>query len=266
MLKEIQLNCRGYHNNRHLIAEVLRVEDPDVLLLNHIGVIPPSRSIKHYGFTTHTTTTHLAHDGVAILVKTHTKHEFMTRWLSPQFLCIKIHTPRGSILIATTYTRPNTGIPYGDINSLFNHTNIPIYLIADLNAKHTAFNHTRCDQHGRQLHQILTRKRLRFLGPDFPTCFTGNGTGRPDLAIANRQSMHLHHHLSPGKLCGSDHIPLILRISTNPIAIPSPPHFSYKHADWDAFRDSLADTHTHTVREPALHNHRHIHRKKYIMT
>ena len=65
--------------------------------------------------------------------------------------------------------------------------------------------------------------------------------------------MHLHHHLSPGKLCGSDHVPLILRISTNPIAVPSLPHYNYKHADWDAFSETLADLHTHTPLENQHH-------------
>ena len=254
MFKVIQLNCRGYHGNRHLIAEVLRAEDPDVLLLNNTGILPTSRSIRHYGYTTQVTHAHTPHNGVAILVKTHIKHEFYTTWASPDFLAVKIHTHRDQILIATTYARPNAGLPYADLNSLFNHTNIPVYLIADLNAKHTAYNHAICDNQGRQLFQITERKRLKFLGPDFATCFTHNGTGRPDLAFTNRQSLHLHHHLTPGNLCGSDHIPLILRISTNPIAIPSPPHFNYKRADWDAFRDSLADTHTHTPLENQHHS------------
>ena len=238
MLKVLQLNCRGYYSNRHLIAEVLHEEDPDVVLLNDTGVLPPNRSIKHYGYTTRTTQTHAPHDGVAILVKTHLRHDFLATWLSPHFLAVRIHTLREKIIIATTYTRPNAGLPYADINTLFNYTHIPVYLLADLNAQHTAFHHTRCNPHGRQLDHIITRKRLRFLGPDFPTTFTGNGTGRPDLAIANRQTLHLHNHLSPGRLCGSNHIPLILRFSSNPIAIPSRPHFQFSRADWDACRDT----------------------------
>jgi len=251
MIKILQLNCRGYHTIRHLIAEVLRAEDPDVVLLNHTGIPTPTRPIKHYGYTTRTTS-ETRFDGTAILVKTHIRHDFLTSWLSPHFLAIKIHTQHDPILIATTYTRPNAGIPYADINTMFNY-NIPAYLIADLNAQHTAFHHNKCNNHGRQIHQILDRKRLRFLGPDFHTCFTHNGTGRPDLAFTNRQSTHLHHHLSPGQLCGSDHIPLIIRISTNPIAIPSPPLFNYTRVDWDAFRETLDSEHTQIPLENRHH-------------
>lgn len=37
---------------------------------------------------------------------------------------------------------------------------------------------------------------------------------------------------------------MILRISTNPIAIPSYPHYNYKHANWDEFQTQLNTEHT----------------------
>ena len=252
MLKIIQLNCRGFHNNRHLITQVLLAEDPDVILLNHTGIVPPTHSIRIYGYTTRSSPS-TPYDGVAILTKTHLKHEFLTSWLSPSFLAVKIFTQSQPLLIATAYARPNAGIPYADINRLFNNTNLPVYLIGDLNATHTDFHHTVNNAHGNQLHPITTLKRLRFLGPDFPTCFTARGAGRPDLALTNRSSLHLHHHLSPGQLCGSDHIPVILRISTNPIAIPSTPFFSYAKANWEAFGAALEGTHTQMPLENRHH-------------
>ena len=49
-------------------------------------------------------------------------------------------------LVATTYCRPNTGLPLNSLNHLFNHTNLPVYILADLNAKHTAFRHNNNNQ------------------------------------------------------------------------------------------------------------------------
>ena len=155
---------------------------------------------------------------------------------------MKLHTRHGPLLVATTYSRPNTHIPYTDMNNLFNH-NMPTYILADLNATHTTFNHSASNRHGVQLTQLCTLKHLRFLGPDFFTSFTPNGgRGRPDLVFTNRHSLHLHHHLSPGPICGSDHIPLILHISSNPIAIPSPPRHNYSKTDWDNFALTLGNT------------------------
>ena len=253
MIKILHLNCRGYYPNRHFLAEVFRTEDPDVILLNDIGIIPPNRMVRYYGYTTRTTSTTIPHDGVAILVKSALKHDFTSTWNNQHFLAVKIRAHDTDIFIATTYARPNAGIPYGDIVSLFNTTHIPVYLLGDLNAQHTAFNHPRCNTHGRHMQQISQLKHLRFLGPDFTTCYTPNGSGRPDLIFANRRSLHLHHFMSPGPPCRSDHIPLILRLSTNPIAVPPAPHYRYERANWDAFQDALSAFHTPTHLEGEHH-------------
>lgn len=261
MLKVLQLNCRGYHGNRHLIAETLRSEDPDVALLNDIGILHQDRPIRHYGYTSRSTSTTDPHNGVAILVKSTLLHSFLNTWNYQHFMAVKITTHHSDIVIATTYARPNAGIPYADIVQLFNTTHLPVYLIGDLNGEHIAFNHPRTNPHGRHLHQILCLKNLRFLGPDFHTCFTPNGSGRPDLAFTNRRSLHLHHHMSPGPPCGSDHLPLLLRISCNPISVPSSPHYTYERADWDAFKEALTTSNAprlegkhHTAIDDAVQN------------
>ncbi|KAG0712960.1 hypothetical protein GWK47_017284 [Chionoecetes opilio] len=198
---------------------------------------------------------HLSHpnDGVAILVKSTLRHEFITSWPSPHFLATKIYTAHGPLIVGTTYARPNAGLPLACLNQLFNHTHIPVYLLADLNAKHTAFQHSTNGPHCHQLHQISTLKRLRFLCPNFKTCFTNNGSGRPDLVFSNRQSLHYHHHLSQGPLCGSDHISVILRISTNPISIPSSPIPDYKNTNWSEYKNTLTSIHHPTPLEGQPH-------------
>lgn len=210
------------------------------MLLNSTGL--PNTPIKHYGYTSKFTT-ETQHDGIAILVKSTLNKTFITHpWRSKHFMAVLIHTEHGPIHIATTYTRPNTAIPYADLNTLFNF-NTPTFILADFNASHTNFNHPHCDPHGRQLNTIHNLKNLRFLGPDFYTFYasTHQGTrrGRPDLVLANRQTLQFHHHLSPGPLTGSDHTPIILRISTNPIFIPSPPRPDYKNTDWTSFKNTL---------------------------
>ena len=241
-LKIIQFNCRSYHTNRHLIHNLLAQEDPDILLLNSTG-LPPS-PIRYFGYTTrYTTETHF--DGIAILAKTTLTPQFLLgNWNNRHFMAVKILTTHGPIIFATTYTRPNTNIPYADLNSLFNN-NIPTYILADFNARHTIFNHTTNNTHGRELEQLYRLKNLRFLGPDFDTFYapTQGETrrGRPDLVLANRLTLPFHHHLSPGPLTGSDHLPVILRISTNPIYVATPPRPNFNKTDWTAFTDALTD-------------------------
>ncbi|KAK4327634.1 hypothetical protein Pmani_001907 [Petrolisthes manimaculis] len=76
---------------------------------------------------------------------------------------------------------------------------------------------------------------------DFHTTYTNRGTGKPDVAITNRHFNMFHHHIQPGPHSGSDHIPVIYYISTNPILIPATKHFKYKQADWDTYKHILAE-------------------------
>ena len=139
MITIVQLNCRGFWNNRHLISEAITAIDPDIVLLNDTGVT--RRPIKLYGYNTRQTMG-AAHDGVAVMVKSTLKHIHVAEWPTPHFLATKFDTQHGQFLVATTYCRPNTGLPLNSLANLFNHTHIPVYILADFNARHTAFRHT----------------------------------------------------------------------------------------------------------------------------
>ena len=238
MLKIMQHNCRGYYANRHLLQILLQTHEPDVLLLNSTCT---NKKIKQFGYTSRQSE-HEPHEGVAILVKSNIKHEFITNHTFKHFMSVKIHTQHGEILVCTTYSRPNTIIPYHDLNNTFNNTHIPTFLLADLNAKHTAFQHNHQNAHGQQLHTLVTRKNLHHLGPFFPTTYGSQGGSTPDIIIANTLALQFQHHITPGPLSGSDHIPITLHISNNPILIPTQePRYQYKNADWESFSQTLAE-------------------------
>lgn len=172
------------------------------------------------------------------MVKSTLSSHIHKNWTFPHFLAITIHSYPTDITLATTYARPNSHIPYSDLNKLFNN-NHPTVLLADLNAKHHTYGHHSVNTHGRQLHALATQKRMIYLGPDFPTVYTSNGTGKPDLVFSNLPFSQLHHHISPGPISGSDHIPILMYVSQNPILIPSTPRFHFKSGDWEAFSSEL---------------------------
>lgn len=237
MLNIMQFNCRSYYSNRHIIAQLLQEHNPDILLLNSTLT---NKAIKHFGYTSRQSE-HELHEGVAILIKSNIKHEFKTDHTFKHFLSAKIHTQHGEILICTTYARPNTQIPYTDLNNIFNNTHTPVILMADLNAKHQTFLHNTQNAHGLQLHTLVTHKRLHHIGPFFPTCYSGIGRDTPDTVIINTLGLQFQHYITPGPLSGSDHIPITLHLSNNPILIPAPtPQYQYKQADWDSFKTILA--------------------------
>ena len=237
-MKIIQINVRSYWGIRDAIRSYINDEKPEVLLLNSTG-ITNGATIKHPGYTARQSPDG-AHQGVAILVSTSIKHEYLTGiFLNNSFLAVKLHTPRGPIIVATAYARPNSYIPMHDFNTLYRYNNFPIFFAGDLNAHHTQFQHGRIDNHGRQLMAIFNAKRLHYMGPDFETFYSPNGRGRPDLVFGNRAALPYHSHCRPGLNVGSDHIPVVITITTNLIQVPEKIHYDFARADWEGFVSGL---------------------------
>ena len=237
-MKIIQFNVRSYWGIRNAIRNYINDEKPDVLLLNSTGVTNGG-TIKHPGYTSRQSPDG-QHQGVAILVRTSNKHEYLTGvFLNHSFLAVKVHTTLGPIIVATAYARPNSHIPMHDFNTLYRYNNYPIFFAGDLNAHHTQFQHGHIDNHGRELMAIFNTKRLHYIGPDFETFYGPNGRGRPDLVFGNRAALPYHTHCRPGPITGSDHIPVVITITTNPIQVPEKMHYDYARADWEGFVSGL---------------------------
>ncbi|MPC21738.1 putative RNA-directed DNA polymerase from transposon X-element [Portunus trituberculatus] len=109
-------------------------------------------------------------------------------------------------------------------------------LWGDLNARYTYLGYTTTNQVGRDIVDYFRRHTACHIGPHFPTFYNYNVSSSPDIAITNRVNF-LHYSLSPGPLTTSDHIPIILDISTSPLLIPSPQTFNFHKTNWDSFKD-----------------------------
>ncbi|ROT62497.1 putative RNA-directed DNA polymerase from transposon X-element [Penaeus vannamei] len=68
-----------------------------------------------------------------------------------------------------------------------------------------------------------------------------------------RIKAHLHHHIRTDDVTSSDHLPVILTLSTNPIMIPTQPRESLKHGNWEGFRQALENTHVTDLEEQPTH-------------
>ena len=238
MLKVVQVNVRHFYNNRHFIYDFLTQENPDVALLNGTAIINGFK-IRHYGYTSRQSADG-EHRGICILIKSSFKHHFLTEFFNhPDFLAVKIFTSTGPLIVSTAYIRPSSNLPLFDFNKLFNINNIPVIFAGDINACHRAYHHTTNNNHGHQLFAICQQKNLHYIGPDFFTFYNAGNKGRPDLVFGNRAALVYHTHCTPGPNIGSDHIPIILKISTTPILNTENPAFVYKQADWDAFKTDL---------------------------
>ena len=217
-------NIRNWNKNKYTLQVELSNHNPEVILINETGKVYDNQ-LKLLGYTSlgkSNTTNH----GVAIFVKEKIKYELINT-KEEGTLAIKLSTNLGPIIISTIYSPPrNTHIPTITINKIFFY-NLPAILIADLNAHHPILDNTtrarqNPDSKGKQLFNIIERRKLNFLGPDFNTYITNRGKGKPDVIIANNKFNLFHHTINQGKNIGSDHLPIIFKFQLQPIRIIQP--------------------------------------------
>ena len=174
--------------------------------------------------------------GVAIAIKRGVPHSVIDDFVD-DVLAITLETAHGPLTIAACYRPPSQDyLPMLDLHRLAS-LNHPVYLLGDFNARHRLFGYTgNTNGVGRQMARLVGCGEWSFLGPHFKTFYGHNGATTPDIVLCNRHA-HLNSYISPGPPTASDHVPVSLTLSTNPIAIPTAAkRYDYANANWDEFK------------------------------
>ena len=162
-----------------------------------------------------------------------------------------IETRQGPITLATDYIPPNPPyLNFLDYYKLFKRPH-PVYLLGDLNARHTFLGHNDCNLIGRSLQRLMRHDTIRHIGPYFPTLVRHNSSTAPDSVWSNNKTFH-NIHLRPGPLTSSDHLPIIATITVQPIQIPIKPRLQTAKADWTKYTDLLSEADFHYDPHPTL--------------
>lgn len=237
-LKIIQHNVLAWtFNRRNELSNIYRSLDPDIILINAHGLRNSERlKIFQYNIYQRNASNEL-HAGVAIAVKIGIKHQIIDD-LEEDYLALKIETSLGPIIIATGYQPPrNPQLPMHTILRLFRQQ-LPVLFAGDLNARHHILNHGNNNPAGEVIDHMIRQGSTVHIGPLFKTFITPRACGNPDIVLSNDRLRH-NIHLSPGPLTTSDHVPVIIKISTSPIQIPAVPKLNYKSANWENFTNDL---------------------------
>lgn len=249
-LKIVQHNVANWQSNKIPLSNIYNELNPDIVLINEHSCTNQQR-IKIFNYTIFQSNKNNEHySGTAIAIR-----QGLTTKLFDNFhtdlLAVEIETATGPIVIATTYIPPRTNyINNIDFHTLF-HRPEPVYLIADLNAKHRTIGNQSTNFKGRQIDTMISQNKVVYIGPHFPTVITHNGSTSPDIALTNRNAYH-NIHLHPGPLTPSDHIPIIATISAKPIYIPIKPRKSFHRANWEQYKQQLETVPIPTEPNPTL--------------
>ena len=123
----------------------------------------------------------------------------------------------------------------------------------DLNAYHRTFGYNTNNLRGQQIVTLIDTDKCRHIGPFFDTRVTANTRRKPDIALTNNRA-YLNTYLRPGPMTPSDHIPIVMTISTNPIQIPICPRLQFSKTDWTRYKQILTDFNTPDMNQETLEN------------
>ena len=240
-LKIIHHNVRSWTdpNNINELSRYYIKEDADIITINSHNIIAPDKHVKLFGYSGYTQNKE-RHAGVAILVKQHIPHTFHHKTRDKNTLAATITTHHGKISIITFYRPPRQEhLPLLDIQNILQQGN-PTIILTDANAKHINFGHKNSDKTGKLLKNLCDTLHLHYLGPDFNTFYSHTNKGKPDIIICNTQFLHLAHLITEGpRITASDHIPITVITSTNPILTRTKETYNYNRANWEKFKEHM---------------------------
>ena len=136
-------------------------------------------------------------------------------------------------------------LPYAEISELNRLTKLA-YLLGDLNARHWALGHSHRDnnQLGNFVARILQNGEAFHLAPELLTHIRVTSATTPDIVMGNADAT-LNLHLRTGPLSTSDHLPIVVTISTNPLLIDTAIYRdNINRADRDGMQKQLQSLHT----------------------
>ena len=232
----VQHNVNSWNNKKYELSNVYRNLNPDIILLNDTGVCEERIKIPYFD-TYQSNKQGRWHRGTAIAIRSNMKYKLHDDF-ETDLLAVTIETQQGPITVATDYLPPNTDyLHYVDWNYLLNRR-YPVYVIGDLNARHRVLGHNNQNPVGLGLATLIHNNKLRHIGPEFPTFLRHNASTKPDIVLSNSVAYH-NTHMEAGPLTTSDHIPIILKITGNPIQIPIKPRFQFNKGNWEDYKAEL---------------------------
>ena len=215
----IQHNVQNWtFQRRNELSNIYKELDPDVILINS-HCRRQQEKIKLFNYNVHQRNyADEDHAGAAIAIRKDIKYKIIDDF-DEDFLAIELESNRGNFVVGTAYMPPRRNyFPNPDIMRILRR-NIPAYIIGDLNARHPSLGQQSRNPMGTGINNLIHQEKATFMGPDFKTWIGPIGTGTPDIMIGNK-NIHMNYSITQGPLTSSDHLPLIIRLSTKAITIP----------------------------------------------
>ena len=235
----IQWNCRGFRANFNEISLLINSFEPIALCLQELLLSDTyAFNNRHYNLLTNlppTTSNNRPQGGAGILVRKTIPHSVIPLNTTLQAMACRTSIPQ-PITLCSIYLPPPSAWTHADLISIILQLPSPVLLLGDFNAHDSLWGCTTSDKKGREVVNFLLKTNLCLMNTKAATYIhpaTGSRSSI-DLAICDPAlyldfSWQVHDDL-----CGSDHLPIILKHLTGTVPT-SPQHWNLVKANWGEF-------------------------------
>lgn len=234
-----QHNVLHWSRRKFSYTQIYKQKNHHVILLNSHG-LKTNDQLNIQGYTTYKiNSSQEINDGSTILIKNNISHRLDDNYITDMLEFI-IQTEVGKDGLATTYLplrRPY--LPFPDVNKIASKQT-PTYLIGDISSALRTQGYASSSQVGRSLERLVRNGSFTVLGPQFPTYLDRRSSTAPDIVLGNKNTIH-NITIYPGPLTESDHIPLVITLTTKAVTNIIPPRPNLTKAKWTLFANVVVE-------------------------
>lgn len=246
IFKIVTWNANGLYKKRINIPIFLSEGDIDILLISETHFTFDS-FLKIPGYALYHTVhpSGNARGGAAIIIKMGLEHYLDLPYQSEEFqaVSVTVKTNMGDIRVASLYSPPKHNIKREDYVKFFEHFGQRFIVGGDMNVKHRRWGSRKTLPKGKQLEQAAIDLNLDFQSQGYPTYWPTDPKKKPDVIdffVTKGIASNCCDVFAISDLV-SDHIPVLLALSTSGLLrIKQKSLFNIK-TNWDAFRQQLSE-------------------------
>lgn len=177
-----------------------------------------------------------ANGGVAILVKNGISAKELQLHTQLQAVAVRV-VMQVSMTVCSLYVPPSANLVRAEFEQLLSQLPEPFIVCTDINARNGLWGSERTDMRGRMIEEVLEERNLNILNDGSPThvSFAYGTESAIDLTFCTPALQGNLEWFSSGDNFGSDHYPLLLRMTGPCMRIEGRPNWRIKEADWPMF-------------------------------
>jgi len=253
ILRIIAWNANGLVQRKQELDDFLHNENIDIALVSEIHFTPWTvLKIRNYNIYTTLHPSGKARGGTAIFIKESIKHFELEEHsqLYLQATTVRVNDGNNDLTVTAIYCPPQGGADETKFTDFFRKLGNRFIVGGDYNAKHTHWGSRLITQKGRALFKTINTINAGTISTRKPTYWPTDPNKIPDLL-----DFFVVKNISPNYVeveglieLSSDHIPVLLSLSSNVIMKERKIFLTNKRTDWDLFRTTLEETTTLSVK------------------